>query len=77
MNKNVDAIYENGAFRPVGESDIPLPDGARVRLSVTHVDAAVGSDVLRLAASVYEGLSSEEIADVEQIASDRSNFFSE
>ena len=34
MTKNLDAVYENGTFRPTGDADITLPDGARVRLTV-------------------------------------------
>ena len=75
MNKNVDAIYEDGAFRPVNDADIPLPNGTRVRLSVETVPDP-GADVLELAASVYAGLSDAEIADVEEIATDRCDFFS-
>jgi len=76
MTKNVDAIYENGTFRPVGDADIPLPNGTRVRLSVERLDAPQNGDVLDLAANVYAGLSDQEIADVEQIATDRTDFFS-
>jgi predicted DNA-binding antitoxin AbrB/MazE fold protein len=77
MTKNVDAIYENGAFRPVGDVKIPLPDGTRIRLSVEPVEQATTEDnVLELAAMVYVGLSKNEIADIEQIATDRSRFFS-
>lgn len=75
MTKDVDAIYENGTFRPVG-ADIPLPDGTRVRLSVELLDAPQNGDVLDLAANVYAGLSEQDIADVEQIATDRTDFFS-
>ncbi len=34
MTTNLDAIYENGAFRPVGKVTLPLADGTRVRLTV-------------------------------------------
>jgi predicted DNA-binding antitoxin AbrB/MazE fold protein len=74
MTKELDAIYENGTFRPVGDAKIPLPDGTRVRLSVESVEPA-SADVLALAASVYAGLSDEDITEIEQIAMDRSHFF--
>jgi len=76
MTKKVDAIYENGTFRPIGDAEIMLPDGTRVRLSVEPLGSSQNDDVLNLAASVYAGLSEEEIADVEQIATDRTQFFS-
>ncbi len=75
MTKDVDAIFENGAFRPVGAADIPLADGTRVRLSIELLEPAQNGDVLDLAASVYAGLSEQDIADVEQIATDRTAFF--
>jgi len=34
MTTNLDAIYENGAFRPLGEVALPLVNGTRVRLTV-------------------------------------------
>jgi len=72
--QELDAIYENGAFRPVGDANIRLPDGTRVRLSVKSVEAA-SADVLTLAAAVYAGLSEADIVEIEQIANDRSHFF--
>lgn len=76
MTKDVDAIYEDGAFKPIGDADIPLADGTRVRLSVEPVEPAKVDDVLNLAAKVYAGLSDQDIAEIEQIAMDRSHFFS-
>jgi predicted DNA-binding antitoxin AbrB/MazE fold protein len=32
MNHQVEAVYENGVFRPLGRMD--LPEGVRVRLTV-------------------------------------------
>ena len=76
MTKEVDAIYKNGAFRPLGDAEIPLADGTRVRLSVEAVEPATVENVLELAAKVYAGLSDEDVAEIEQIAMDRSHFFS-
>ncbi len=39
MATDLDAIYENGAFRPIGEISPPLTEGTRVRLMV---EAALG-----------------------------------
>ncbi len=76
MSENLDAVYENGAFRPVNNADVHLCDGARVRLTVEPIPENGNHNVLELAAKVYAGLSDEDIADVERIATDRTNFFS-
>ena len=77
MTKNLDAVYENGTFRPTGDADITLPDGARVRLTVERISQNVEENVLDLTAKVYAGLSDEEVADIERIAIDRTSFFSQ
>ena len=77
MTRNLDAVYENGAFRPTGDADITLPDGARVRLTVEPISQDVEENVLDLAAKVYAGLSDEDVADIERIATDRTSFFSQ
>jgi predicted DNA-binding antitoxin AbrB/MazE fold protein len=38
MSHDVDAVYDDGVFRPIGP--IALPDGAKVRL---HVDSESGA----------------------------------
>ena len=53
MTKDINAIYENGTFRLVGETALPLPEGARVRLSIEQLEASDAADVLSLAADVY------------------------
>ena len=77
MTRNLDAVYENGAFRPTGDADISLADGARVRLTVEPISQDVEENVLDLAAKVYAGLSDEDVADIERIATDRTSFFSQ
>jgi len=37
MTTDLDAIYENGAFRPLDDADLPLADGALVHLTVESV----------------------------------------
>lgn len=75
MTKNVDAIYEDGAFRPIESDALSLHDGARVRLTVEQVTDDSATNVLDLAAKVYAGLSDEDVAQIENIATDRTNFF--
>lgn len=72
MSQTVDAIYENGVFRPIQAEAVALPSGQRVRISV-EVEAEPAA--LRLAAHVYEGLSDADIDEIEQIALDRGRFF--
>ena len=77
MTKNVDAIYKDGAFRPIESDVLSLKDGARVRLTVEQATDESESNVLDLAAKVYAGLSDEDVAEIEKIATDRTNFFSQ
>jgi predicted DNA-binding antitoxin AbrB/MazE fold protein len=77
MTENLDAIYENGAFRPIGDTEITLSNGTRVRLTVEPLSQDAGKNVIELAAQVYAGLSDEDVADIERIATDRTNFFSQ
>jgi predicted DNA-binding antitoxin AbrB/MazE fold protein len=74
MGQPIDAVYEKGAFRPLASEDLRLAEGQRVRLIV---DASIedDEDVLSLAARVYEGLSDQEIDEIENIALNRSPVF--
>ena len=62
----VDAIFENGVFKPVGPPE--LREGERVRLTIERQAQATPEDILTLASRVYEGLSEEDIAEVEAAA---------
>jgi predicted DNA-binding antitoxin AbrB/MazE fold protein len=66
-----EAVYESGVFRPLTRPT--LPEGARVHLFVEVAPAP--SDPLELAGQVFDGLTPEDIAEVEAIILDRSNFF--
>ena len=71
--QKVDAVFENGSFKPLVPLD-PIPaEGQRVRIVVEPVESP--ERVLDLATQVYEGLSEAQIDDIEEIALDRSNFF--
>lgn len=74
MTQTVEAIYQNGTFRPIEPSEIPLQDGQSVRLTIESPDEA--RNILELAGNVYAGLSEEEVEEVESIALDRTIFFS-
>ncbi|MGH9762158.1 MAG: antitoxin family protein [Blastocatellia bacterium] len=60
-----------GKFRPVDHQPMQLTDGQHVKLTIED-DASL----IELAARVYEGLSDKEISAIEEIASDRGDFFS-
>jgi predicted DNA-binding antitoxin AbrB/MazE fold protein len=72
MSRAVNAVYESGNFRLLEEPDLPLSEGQQVRLRIEMPD-----DLLELAADVYDGLSEEQIAEVERVALDRREFFGE
>ena len=66
-----EAVFQNGAFRPVQPVSPALAEGQHVRLVVEVED----KDILSLATGVYEGLSDADVKEVEQIAFDRRDFF--
>ncbi len=71
MQRAIDAIFENGRFRPVHRELLAIPEGQRVRITVDDGDPVS----LQLAMSVYDGLSDDDIDEIEKIALDRSVFF--
>jgi predicted DNA-binding antitoxin AbrB/MazE fold protein len=72
MKVAIDAIYENGTFRPIQNSALNLSNGQQVRITV---EDAIEPEVLRLAAQVYQGLTEEEIEKIEQVSFKRGEFF--
>ncbi len=74
MRQTLDAVYENGVFRPLNRPK--LLDGQHVQLIVEMPSEPSPDDVLALAAKVYEDFSDEQIREIEQIALDRRSFFS-
>ena len=75
MMQTIEAVYENGSFRPL--ETVELTEGQRVTLSVEPVAMSLSEAEaqLRQWRKVYEGLSERDIAEIEAIALDRSNFF--
>ncbi len=67
MKQTINAIYEKGVFL----ENLAISEGKQVRLTMeTSSDT---TDLLELAAQVYQGLSEEEIDEIEQIALNRSD----
>ncbi len=75
MKQTLEAIYENGVFRPL--KSLKLSEGQQVWLMVETNLEWTPEDMLNLAAQVYQGLSDEQVDEIEQIALNRRNFFGE
>jgi len=75
MQQVVEAIYENGIFRPL--KLLKLSEGQEVQLIVRSKSSVSSSQMLQLAAEVYQGFSDQQIDEIEQIALDRQSFFGE
>ena len=74
----LDAIFEQGVFRPFDLRNLHLADGDKVRIVVEPIDSTPSQtpeEILQMATSVYEGLATDEIDEIERIALDRSRFF--
>ena len=74
MTQTMDAVFENGSFKPVNNGSLPFSQGQLVKLTV-EVPPAPDGNLIDIAGSVYEGLSDKEVDDVERLALDRSKFF--
>jgi len=75
MKQTLEAIYEDGVFKPI--EHLEIPNGQQVRLEVETLSDPSIEDVLSLAAQVYEGLTDEDVNEIEQVAFQRSDFFGE
>jgi len=68
MKQTIDAVFENGSFKPLHSQALPFAQGQHVRLIVEAPTESSG-DLLELATHVYDGLSDQEIDEIEQIIS--------
>ena len=73
MKATVEAIFEDGVFKPVDRPEIA--EGQHVQLTVETTARLEHEDPIELAARVYRGLPSEEIDEIERIALERAHFF--
>ncbi len=67
--QTLDAVFNNGVFRPI--TPVSIYEGQKVRLSIETTplsDELSSDDILKLATSVYDGLSEQQINEIEQIA---------
>jgi predicted DNA-binding antitoxin AbrB/MazE fold protein len=72
MSQTIEAIYENGRFKPIEPEKVHIAEGQRVKLVV---DESTLPEAILLATKVYEGLSGQDISEIEEVAFDRSHFF--
>lgn len=71
MTRTVEAIFEEGVFKPVSPLDIS--EHKKVTLIIKD-ETEEPSDIISLASKVYDGLSLDDIDAVEKIAVDRRHF---
>ena len=72
MSRVIDAIYEQGMLKPLEALD--LPEHQRVKLTIHEPGEESPDEQLDAWQSVYDGLTDEEIAQIEAVAFDRSRF---
>ena len=73
IRETLDAVYRKGVFKPAKKPN--LPEGKKVRITVESSRRRRKEDILELAARILEGLTREEIDQVNRIALDRRDFF--
>ena len=74
--QTLDAVYEHGTFRLLDTNEVSLPEGQRVRLLVEPVEVVDSpKSSLELLMHLYDGLSEEEIDEIEKVILDRQSFF--
>ncbi len=74
MTQTIEAIYQNGMFKPLSPVSEEIVEGKTVEITIKEKRLSP-EEMLELASHVYEGLSEEDIDEIERIALDRSNFF--
>lgn len=70
----LDAVYEKGAFRLLRLPASELVEGQHVRLLV-QAEPEASEEILKMAAEVYQGLSTREISELEELILNRRTFF--
>ena len=74
MTQTIEAIYQNGIFKPLTPISQEITEGEKVKLTIDD-EKLTPEEMLELAGQVYKGLSDEDVEEIERIALDRSNFF--
>lgn len=76
MAKSIEAVYENGIFKPLKPIK-GLAEHERVQLTIEPLSASDQEveAMLELAFATYEGLTEEQIQEIEAARLDRERFF--
>lgn len=72
MTETIELVYQNGIFKPLNAVPESVTEGSKIKLVI---EVEESSSIMKLAENFYEGLSEDEIDEIEKIALDRSNFF--
>jgi len=73
MRQTIEAVYQNGMFKPLNPVSEEITEGKTVEITIKDKESSA-NEIMKLAENFYEGLSEEEINEIEKIALDRSNF---
>jgi predicted DNA-binding antitoxin AbrB/MazE fold protein len=72
VSQTIKVVYENGVFRPLSPPELPIEEGEQMAVTLEHKLSP--KEITELAASVFDGLTKEEIKEIEDIMLDRSAF---
>ncbi len=75
MKQTIEAIYRNGVLTPL--EPLSLTDEQRVRITIDVPDLEQTRRSIEAWQAVYEGLSDEEVAEIEAIALEGTHFMRE
>ena len=75
MRQTIKARYHNGVLKPL--EPLALPDEAEVQLTIETTTSVSVDEILERAGRVYQGLTAEQIVQVDIVAIDRRRFFRE
>ena len=75
MRQTIKARYDDGVLQPL--EPLALADEAEIQVTVDTTTVVSADEILRRAAQVCQGLTTDQIAEVETIALDRRQFFRE
>ena len=73
MRQTVEARYHDGVLLPL--EPLALADEADGQVTVNTTATVSADEILRRATQAYQGLTADQIAEVETIALDRQQFF--
>jgi len=73
MKQTLEAVYENGVFKPLSPPEIA--NGQQVRLMIESLSQSSPDDLLELAAQIYQGFSEKDLEEIESISLNRPDFF--